>query len=64
MAGSGAGKKGAARGGMPGRNCGPARARYWASGRLRERKMKNMLANGYTLAAASLVWQNRGRRKK
>ena len=53
------------RGGRPGRNDGPARKRYWASNRLRERKIKNMESqNGMTRAEALAVWANRGRRKK
>lgn len=42
----------------------PARARYWMSGRLGKRKVKNLFASGKfpTLAAAESFW--RGVRKR
>ena len=56
--------KSGSRGGRPGRNDGPARQRYWSSGRLRDRKIAAMRANGFSLGEATLTWNARGRRKK
>ncbi len=40
-----------------GRNNGPSRQRYWASGRLREHKVKNLMRhNGLTRAEATVLW--------
>lgn len=51
--------KGAPRSKRPGANNTPARQRYWASGRLAERKIKNLMRhNGLTRAEASLLWHN------
>ena len=36
----------------------PARARYWASRTLEERKVKNLMRNGMTRATATTYWNN------
>lgn len=49
-----------------GHNNGPARQRYWASGRLEERKIKAIMVNeGLTRAEAYLRWHHtrKGRKK-
>lgn len=49
--------KGAPRSKRPGANNGPARQRYWASGRLKERKIKAIMKNdGITRAQATIQW--------
>jgi hypothetical protein len=52
---------------VAGRNNGPARQRYWSSGRLRERKIKAIMKNdGCTRAVAMARWldHRKGRIKK
>jgi len=49
-----------------GRNNGPARQRYWQSGRLEERKVRHLMVhNGMTRSAAMALWRSvrLGRRK-
>lgn len=44
----------------------PARARYWASGRLPFRKVRNLMRSGYAFNAALSLWETtrkRGRPK-
>lgn len=49
---------------VQGRNNGPARQRYWSSGRLRERKLKAIMANdGCTKEQAMARWGRTGRMK-
>lgn len=59
--------KGAPRSKRPGANNGPARQRYWTSGRLEERKVKALMVHcGYTRAEAVLRWLDtrKGRMKQ
>lgn len=58
--------KGAPRSKRLGANNGPARQRYWASGRLEERKIKAIMENdGCTRAVAYIRWHDsrKGRMK-
>jgi hypothetical protein len=51
--------KGAPRSKRPGANNGEARQRYWSSGRLMERKIKNLMRfNHLTRAAATDLWMS------
>lgn len=51
--------KGAPRSKRTGANNGPARQRYWTSGRLREKKVKALMRhNGLTRAQAEVHWEN------
>jgi hypothetical protein len=59
--------KGASPSKRPGANNGPARQRYWASGRLRQNKVKNLMKhNGFTRAEAEAFWETarQGRRTR
>lgn len=48
-----------------GDNNGPARQRYWQSGRLRERKIKALMKhNGLTRAEATIQWDDTRHRVK
>ena len=59
--------KGAPASKRPGANNSPSRQRYWASGKLRERKIKRLMkACHLTRAEATIQWedQRQGRRMK
>lgn len=42
----------------------PARAKYWASGRLAERKIRRMMASGMSYFAALEQWEATRKRNK
>lgn len=42
----------------------PARARYWASGNLAYRKVRNLVRSGYKAMDALNLWESTRKRKK
>lgn len=57
--------KGAPRSKRTGANNGPARQRYWASGRLMARKVKALMQHcGLTRAEAEVLWLDTRQRRK
>jgi len=42
----------------------PARARYWSTGRLATKKVRNLIRSGYSLEDAISVWESTRKRNR